>query len=714
MAIHNLPGLGLEGNYPVGYTGWGPGVDISLRILSVVCQLKVLDRVAVEPGSPTQGDIYLLTATANDKKIAAYDDGGWVYLTPNEGWLCYVADEDVYYVYSGAAWAPLFNGITVTASQISDASANGRSLITAANYAAMKALAHWAGDGANSDITSLSGLTTPLTVPQGGTGVATLTGLAKGNGASAFSAAIANTDYTNPAGLSAYAQPLASILSALTALATAGIIARTGAGTVAARTLTGPAAGITVSNGDGVSGNPTLALANDLAALEGLPGTGLASRIAADTWAQRSLVAPAAGFTIADSGGVAGNPTFALADDLAALEAMAGTGLVTRTAANTYAQRTATGTANQIAITNGDGVAGNPTIGLAASLSFSGITITNLAASSVTNTPAGTISATDVQAALNELDTEKAALAGANFTGNLAILDADFFMQSSGVTSYLLDNSTTGIVTFQVTRWGGGPSIQYRAMGGTPGAPSTIATGSILARVRAQFGAVNTDNWDSLDLRLMLTDPSPATGARGGQYRFLGCPAGSATLGSWMFLDENGLQIAGANVVVDLNRIIRPRSYTVATLPTITTTGIIHVSDDGGGATTAFSDGTNWRRNKDRKIVATTNTTTMESEGAYAGATQYITPLTGASQNISNDVSALIIEPAGVIATLTLTMPTAPRDGQSLAIMAAQTITAITHNAAAGQTLKGAITTLAANTSASWRYKLSNTTWYRN
>ena len=38
-----------------------------------------------------------------------------------------------------------------------------------------------------------------LDVPHGGTGVATLTGLAKGNGTSAFSAASAGTDYVAPA-----------------------------------------------------------------------------------------------------------------------------------------------------------------------------------------------------------------------------------------------------------------------------------------------------------------------------------------------------------------------------------------------------------------------------------------------------------------------------------------------------------------------------------
>lgn len=66
-------------------------------------------------------------------------------------------------------------------------------------------LTGYATSGANSNITSLSGLTTPLSVPQGGTGVATITGIVKGNGTSVFSAAIVNTDYTTPSGIQAQA-----------------------------------------------------------------------------------------------------------------------------------------------------------------------------------------------------------------------------------------------------------------------------------------------------------------------------------------------------------------------------------------------------------------------------------------------------------------------------------------------------------------------------
>lgn len=158
---------------------------------------------------------------------------------------------------------------------------------------------------------------------------------------------------------------LANDLSALEALASTGLAARTGTDTWAQRTITGPAAGITVTNGNGVSGNPTLALANDLSAVEGLAANGLAARTATDTWAVRTITAPAAGITVSNGDGVSGNPTLALANDLAALEGLSSTGLIARTADGAASARTITGTANQITVTNGDGVSGNPTLSLA-------------------------------------------------------------------------------------------------------------------------------------------------------------------------------------------------------------------------------------------------------------------------------------------------------------------------------------------------------------
>jgi hypothetical protein len=57
-------------------------------------------------------------------------------------------------------------------------------------------------------------------------------------------------------------QPLDGDLTAIAGLASTGIIARTAANTMTTRTITGTASNISVSNGDGVSGNPAIDLVN--------------------------------------------------------------------------------------------------------------------------------------------------------------------------------------------------------------------------------------------------------------------------------------------------------------------------------------------------------------------------------------------------------------------------------------------------------------------
>jgi hypothetical protein len=102
-----------------------------------------------------------------------------------------------------------------------------------------------------------------------------------------------------------------------------------------------------------------------LTSLAALAGTGIIVQTADNVFAARTLVAPAAGITITDPAGIAGNPTFALADDLAALEGLTTSGYIVRTGTGTATTRSIAGVSGNTVVTNGSGVASDTSVDLA-------------------------------------------------------------------------------------------------------------------------------------------------------------------------------------------------------------------------------------------------------------------------------------------------------------------------------------------------------------
>lgn len=90
----------------------------AVRGLDALVQLSVIDRdLSVPPTSPADGDRYLVAPSAtgawagHDGKLAAWQDGAWQYFSAREGWLLWIADEDVLVAYDGSAFVspPLQN-----------------------------------------------------------------------------------------------------------------------------------------------------------------------------------------------------------------------------------------------------------------------------------------------------------------------------------------------------------------------------------------------------------------------------------------------------------------------------------------------------------------------------------------------------------------------------------------------------------------------------
>ena len=86
----------------------------AIRALDAVVQLAVLDRdLAAPPVSPAEGDRYIVAASptgdwdGQSGNIAAFQDGAWAFFTPNEGWIAWIADEDVAVVWTSSNWTAL-------------------------------------------------------------------------------------------------------------------------------------------------------------------------------------------------------------------------------------------------------------------------------------------------------------------------------------------------------------------------------------------------------------------------------------------------------------------------------------------------------------------------------------------------------------------------------------------------------------------------------
>ena len=114
---------------------------------------------------------------------------------------------------------------------------------------------------------------------------------------------------------------------------------------------------------------------------------------------------------------------------------------------------------------------------------------------------------------------------------------------------------------------------------------------------------------------------------------------------------------------------------------------------------------------------------TAPSVYAYAGTIggtvqyQYSVPATAFTITAANATTFVLINPAGTLATGTLTTPANPGDGQSLCMMSSQTQTALTVTANTGQTMASyggaTVTALTANTPVCWFYIANQANWVR-
>jgi hypothetical protein len=136
-----------------------------------------------------------------------------------------------------------------------------------------------------------------------------------------------------------------------------------------------------------------------------------------------------------------------------------------------------------------------------------------------------------------------------------------------------------------------------------------------LSRIRGAAGAANARFQAGAKGALFSTDYQTTQGSNSNTDKIIGSGSivsiGPTSLGG---TSQDEIVPTGAGLVFD-ERVgltpnwagyLTPESFTVSTLPSASAfaRSLIYVSNETGGATIAFSDGTNWRRVQDRNIVS--------------------------------------------------------------------------------------------------------------
>ena len=116
---------------------------------------------------------------------------------------------------------------------------------------------------------------------------------------------------------------------------------------------------------------------------------GFIVKTGASTVVSRNIAVSGAGLAIINGDGQSGSPTISLDGLPASLAGMAGSGLVTLLGGATFTPRSIDGTSNEIDVANGNAFAGNPTIGLADNAIFPGTGAITLPIGTNAQEPAG-------------------------------------------------------------------------------------------------------------------------------------------------------------------------------------------------------------------------------------------------------------------------------------------------------------------------------------
>lgn len=230
------------------------------------------------------------------------------------GRLVYVVDTEILYVGGATAWVPLATGGNAAALQ-GEVDAIETSL-----GALFNSNGTWNfGGGTFSNVSSASSLTDLLeqldAAISGKDSLAELEDVDLSGQADGDVLVRESGEWVARApGSASGVQEYSAILDGVDALGSGtGVVVKTGASAFGVRNVVSGGDGITVTGGDGLGGDITIAAANDLAAVEDLSSVGFAVRTGSETWTTRSLSGTTGRVVITNADGSTAAPTIDLA-----------------------------------------------------------------------------------------------------------------------------------------------------------------------------------------------------------------------------------------------------------------------------------------------------------------------------------------------------------------------------------------------------------------
>lgn len=106
-------------------------VNMALMRIDALLNSSVVDKdLTTPPATPEEGDVYIVPSGAGGawsghEKEVAYFEQIWRFITPNEGLMLWVQDEDVFYVFDGSNWGVSASGGGEGGEANTGANANG-------------------------------------------------------------------------------------------------------------------------------------------------------------------------------------------------------------------------------------------------------------------------------------------------------------------------------------------------------------------------------------------------------------------------------------------------------------------------------------------------------------------------------------------------------------------------------------------------------------